>query len=76
MGVRGNSEQGVRAMGGRGHKQATDWQIADLRRRVSALETSDERVLRYRWFLSDQVLHRFITARNGNIDVALGIRNG
>ena len=43
-------QQGVRAMDGRGHKQSTDWQIADLRRRVSALEATDEHVLRYRWF--------------------------
>ena len=59
-------------MDGKGRKQATDSQIADIRQRLSALEASDERVLlRFRGFLTDQVLHCFITARNGNTNAAL-----
>ena len=58
-------------MDGWGRKQATGSQIEDLRRRVSALEATDERVLRFREFLSDRVLHRFITARNGDTNAAL-----
>ncbi|CAM9470392.1 unnamed protein product, partial [Ectocarpus sp. 8 AP-2014] len=56
---------------GKGHKQATPEQIAELRERLTGLETTVPSVLRYRWFTDDRVLHRFITARNGNVDVAL-----
>ncbi|CAN0541367.1 unnamed protein product, partial [Ectocarpus sp. 12 AP-2014] len=56
---------------GKGHKQATPEQIAELRERLTALETTVPTVLRYRWFTDDRVLHRFITARNGNVDIAL-----
>lgn len=56
---------------GKGHKQATPGQIANLRRRLTDLEATNANVVRYRWYTQDRVLHRFITARNGNVDVAL-----
>lgn len=57
--------------GGKAHKQATPLQIAELRRRLDELEPRHAMVQRYRWFTTDRVLHRFITARNGDVDVAL-----
>lgn len=57
--------------GGKGHKQATPDQIAKLRRLLSDLEATDANVLHYRWLTDDRMLHRFITARNGNVEVAL-----
>eukprot|EP00752_Nemacystus_decipiens_P001571 g1532.t1 len=57
--------------GGKGHKQATPEQIAELRKLLSGLEATNANVLRYRWLTDDRMLHRFITARNGNVDVAL-----
>lgn len=56
---------------GKAHKQATPKQMAELRVRLSGLEETNANVLRYRWLTNDRVLHRFITARNGNVDVAL-----
>lgn len=58
---------------GKGHKQATPKDIAALRARLEELDAngSNAMVVRYRWYLSDRVLHRFITARNGDIEVAL-----
>lgn len=56
---------------GKAHKQATPKQIGELRARLAALEETNANVLRYRWLTNDRVLHRFITARNGNVDVAL-----
>ncbi|CAN0291771.1 unnamed protein product, partial [Hapterophycus canaliculatus] len=56
---------------GKGHKQATPGQIAELRGRLTELEATNANVVRYRGYTQDRVLHRFITARNGNVDVAL-----
>eukprot|EP00903_Cladosiphon_okamuranus_P016533 g15252.t1 len=56
---------------GKGHKQATPEQIAELRELLSGLEATNANVLRYRWLTDDRMLHRFITARNGNVEVAL-----
>lgn len=56
---------------GKAHDQATPGQIAELRERLSKLEDTNANAMRYRWFTSDRVLHRFITARNGSVDVAL-----
>lgn len=56
---------------GKGHKQATPEQIAELRKLLSGLEATNATVLRYRWLTDDRMLHRFITARNGNVEVAL-----
>lgn len=56
---------------GKGHKQATPGQIAELRKLLSGLEATNPNVVRYRGFTDDRVLHRFITARNGNVPVAL-----
>lgn len=56
---------------GKGHKQATPEQIAHLRKLLSGLEATNANVLRYRWLTDDRMLHRFITARNGNVEVAL-----
>lgn len=56
---------------GKAHKQATPQQIAELRQRLDDLEPKNVMVERYRWYTTDRVLHRFITARNGNVDVAL-----
>ncbi|CAM9292423.1 unnamed protein product [Pylaiella littoralis] len=58
---------------GKGHQQATPEQIAELRKLLSGLETKNAYVARYRWFTTDRVLHRFITARNGNVSVALNL---
>lgn len=59
------------AGGGKAHRQATPSQITELRVRLSSLEGTNESVRRYKWLTDDRVLHRFITARNGNVDVAL-----
>ncbi|CAB1110115.1 unnamed protein product [Ectocarpus sp. CCAP 1310/34] len=68
----GGGRRGGQGSGnGKGHKQATPEQIAELRERLTGLETTVPSVLRYRWFTNDRVLHRFITARNGNVDIAL-----
>lgn len=57
--------------GGKAHKQATPKQIAELRELLTALEGTNANVRRYRDYTDDRVLHRFITARNGNVQVAL-----
>lgn len=56
---------------GKAHKQATPKQIAELRRRLDEVEGANPMVDRYRWYTTDRVLHRFITARNGDVAVAL-----
>lgn len=58
---------------GKAHKQATRGQIAELRARLDDLEANGKNamVARYRWYLTDRVLHRFITARNGDLELAL-----
>lgn len=67
----GGGGKGGGGASGKGHNQATPAQIADLRKLLSGLEATNASVVRYRGLTDDRMLHRFITARNGNVDVAL-----
>ncbi|CAM9864022.1 unnamed protein product, partial [Discosporangium mesarthrocarpum] len=56
---------------GKPHLQATPEQIIELRERLDALEVQFPNIRRHRSYLTDRVLHRFLTSRNGNIEHAV-----
>ncbi|CAM9807415.1 unnamed protein product, partial [Choristocarpus tenellus] len=57
---------------GKAHLQATPEQIAELRERLNVLEAQvSTNLLRHRIYLTDRVLHRFLTSRNGNVNHTL-----